>query len=98
VTNSDPMSARVAEVHEEYFWQVKPFGNPGRTAKSMRYRENEQCDYRGAYPLAMNHKNMMPALRVNFTNLPFTQQSGPCPKPSSASVPPLPKHTLPLFP
>lgn len=97
VTNSDPMSTGMAEVHEEYSWQVKPPGNPGRKAKPMRCRENEQC-YRGAPPLATNHRNVVPALRINFTNIPFTQQSGPCPKPSSASVPPLPEHMLPSVP
>lgn len=74
-------------VGERYFWQVKPFGNPGKTVKCVGCRESEICCYRGAFPLATNHRNVMPALRMNFTNIPFRQQSGPCPSPSSSISP-----------
>lgn len=73
VMNSDAVSARMAEVHEGYSWQVKPFENPGRKAKPMRCSENEQWSYRGASPLATNQRNVVPALRMNFTNIPFMQ-------------------------
>lgn len=65
VTDVDPLSARTADIRERYFWQVKPFGNPGRKAKPMRCRENEQRCYRGASPLATSLGNGLPALRTN---------------------------------
>lgn len=98
VMNSDLVSARTAGTCEGYSWKVKPFWNPRRKAKPVRCRANEQCCYRGASPSTTNHSNVALALRMNFTNIPFTQQSDSCPKPSSASVPLLSERQLPLFP
>lgn len=93
VTDVDALSARTADIQERYFWQVKPFGNPGRKAKPMRCRENEQCCYRRA----TNHRNEVPA-KNEFTILSLKQHSRLCPKPSGSSVPPIPEHALLSFP
>lgn len=78
VMNADLVSARM-----DSWWKVflasEAFWESRKNCKVRGLQRKWEVLLQRCFPLATNHRNVMPTLRMNFTNIPFRQQSGPCP-------------------